>query len=212
MVGPSPGVTLMDRWADVIYTIGHSNHSALRFIDLLEGAGIEWVVDVRSVPFSRRNPQFSQKALAASLKDAGIGYWFLGEALGARPKDQGCYVDGKVSYARIAASAAFQEAIAKLVEESHGKRLALMCAEKEPLDCHRTILVGRALAQRGCELGHILADGRVAPQAEIEERLMKLAKEAADLFSDRGAALARAYDKRGAQMALTLSDVAPRSD
>ena len=196
----------------MIYTIGHSNHSALRFIDLLQDAGIDCVVDVRSVPFSRRNPQFSQKALAASLKDAGIGYWFLGEALGARPKDQGCYVDGKVSYARIAASAAFKEAIAELIDESHGKRLALMCAEKEPLDCHRTILVGRALAQRGCEMGHILADGRVAAHDEIEERLLKLAKEAADLFSDRDAALARAYDKRGAQMAIALTDAAPRPD
>jgi uncharacterized protein (DUF488 family) len=187
----------------VIWTIGHSNHSARRFIDLLRGAGIDCVADVRSTPFSRRNPQFSQKALAASLKDAGIGYWFLGDALGARPKDPECWEDGKVSYARIAASAAFQEAISALIEESHAKRIALMCAEKEPLDCHRTILVGRALAQRDTVLCHIHADGRIEPQDTLERRLLHLAKEQVDLLSSRDAALARAYDKRGRQMAFT---------
>ena len=186
-----------------IYTIGHSNHAAVRFIDLLQGAGIDCVADVRSTPFSRRNPQFSQKALMASLKDAGIEYWFLGDALGARPKDPACWEDGRVSFARIAASAAFREAIRALIDGSHAKRIALMCAEKEPLDCHRTILVGRALAQRGADLAHIHADGRLESQAELEQRLLHVAKEQVDLLSSRDAALARAYDKRGRQMAFT---------
>src|SRR5512147_883264 len=99
---------------NAIYTIGHSNHSALRFVDLLQSAGIECVADVRSTPFSRRNPQFSQKALTASLKDAGVEYWFLGDALGARPKDPDCYEEGKASYARIAATAAFRDAVGAL--------------------------------------------------------------------------------------------------
>jgi uncharacterized protein (DUF488 family) len=189
----------------VIWTIGHSNHSALRLIDLLQGAGVECVADVRSVPFSRRNPQFGQRALIASLKDAGIEYWFLGDALGARPKDEDCYESGKVSYARIAATVAFRDAIAELMDRSQSKRIAIMCAEKEPLDCHRTILVGRALAQRGVELRHILADGRIEPHAALEERLLHLAKEHVDLLSSRDAALARAYDKRGRQMAFSLT-------
>jgi uncharacterized protein (DUF488 family) len=186
-----------------IYTIGHSNHSARRFIDLLREAAIDCVADVRSTPFSRRNPQFSQKALAASLKDAGIEYWFLGDALGARPKDADCYEGGKASYARIAATAAFQEAIDALIDVSHAKRVALMCAEKEPLDCHRTILVGRALALRDTELAHIHADSRVESQDELEQRLLHLAKEQVDLLSSRDAALTRAYDKRAQQMAFT---------
>src|SRR4051812_29978718 len=135
-----------------IHTIGHSNHAGLRFVDLLQDAGIECVADVRSTPFSRRNPQFSQKALAASLKDAGIEYWFLGDALGARPKDPACYEGGKASYARIAATPAFGQAIGALIEASQARRIAVMCAEKEPLECHRTILVGRALAQCGAAL------------------------------------------------------------
>jgi uncharacterized protein (DUF488 family) len=187
----------------LIWTIGHSNHSARRFIDLLQGAGIDCVADVRSSPFSRRNPHFSQKALAASLKDAGIEYWFLGDALGARPKDPNCWEHGKVSYACIAATVEFQEAIGALIDVSHAKRIALMCAEKEPLDCHRTILVGRALVQRDTRLAHIHADGRIEPQDELEQRLLHLAKEQVDLLSSRDAALARAYDKRGQQMAFT---------
>ena len=189
----------------MIWTIGHSNHSVLRFIDLLQGAGIERVGDVRSVPFSRRNPQFSQKALTASLKDAGIEYWFLGDALGARPKDERCYENGKVSYARIAATAAFGVAIEALIERSDSTRIALMCAEKEPLDCHRTILVGRALAQRGVDLHHIHADGSIESQRKLEDRLLHAAKEHVDLLSSRNAALARAYDKRGQQMAFSLT-------
>jgi uncharacterized protein (DUF488 family) len=190
----------------VIWTIGHSNHSARRFIDLLQGAGIDCVADVRSTPFSRRNPQFSQKALTASLKDAGIEYWFLGDTLGARPKDPDCWDNGRVSYGRIAASAAFQEAIHGLIDESHAKRIALMCAEKEPLECHRTILVGRALAQRDTELAHIHADGRVEPQAAFEERLLHLAKQKVDLLSARDVALALAYDKQGRRMAYGAAD------
>ena len=190
----------------MIWTIGHSNHSAVRFIDLLQGAGIDCVADVRSTPFSRRNPQFSQKALTASLKDAGIEYWFLGDALGARPTDADCYEDGKASYARIAATAAFQEAIRALIDQSHAKRIALMCAEKEPLDCHRTVLVGRALAQRDTELAHIHADGRIEPHAALEERLLHLAKEKVDLLNDRDAALAQAYDKQGKRMAYDAAD------
>lgn len=185
----------------MIWTIGHSNHSALRFLDLLQGVGIQCVADVRSTPFSRRNPQFSQKALAAALKNAEIEYWFLGDALGARPKDPDCYEGGKVSYSRIAEKPAFQQAIGDLLDRSQSTRIALMCAEKEPLDCHRTMLVGRALAWRGMQLLHILADGRTEPQAALEQRLLHLAKETVDLLSSRDAALARAYNKRGRQMA-----------
>lgn len=185
----------------MLYTVGHSNHPIGRFLELLRGAGIDCVADVRSVPFSRRFPQFSQKALAGSLEGAGIEYWFLGGALGARPKDQGCYEQGKVSYARIAETTAFQSAIDAIIIASGTKRIALMCAEREPLDCHRTILVARELAQRGCVIAHILADGTIMAQAEIEARLLRTMRQSDDLFEDRETALARAYHKRAAQLA-----------
>ncbi len=187
----------------MIYTIGHSNHPIARFLSLLHDARIQCVADVRSVPFSRRFPQFSQKTLAASLQEAGIGYWFLGDALGARPQDPACYAGGRASYARIAATAAFKVAIDAVIEKSASTRIALMCAEKEPLDCHRTILVSRALALRGCDIAHILADGTQLPQSEVERRLLAAARESDDLFGDRAAALARAYDKRAGRMEFT---------
>lgn len=185
----------------MLYTIGHSNHPIAHFLALLKGAGIQRVADVRSVPFSRRFPQFSQKALAASLSAAGIQYWFLGDALGARPQDPACYDNGKASYALIAATPAFQEAIGTLIAASARQRIALMCAEKEPLDCHRTILVGRALAGRGVALAHIRADGAVTPHTEIERALLHKTKQDGDLFADRNAALARAYEMLGEKLA-----------
>lgn len=187
----------------VLWTIGHSNYPIAHFLALLRGAGIQCVADLRSVPFSRRFPQFSRKALAASLREAGIEYWFLGDALGARPKDPACYDNGRASYARIAATAAFKDAIDALIAAEPLKRIALMCAEREPLDCHRTILVARDLVQRGREIAHILADGAIMPHGEIERRLLRATKQGDDLFADREAALARAYDKRAARMEFT---------
>ena len=172
----------------------------VRFADLLRGAEIGCLADVRSTPFSRRNPQFSQKALAASLKDIGIDYWFLGDALGARPKDPALYEDGHVSFPRIAASQAFNGAIDALIARAGSERITVMCAEKEPLECHRLLLVGRALVAHGVDLRHILANGRIEPHAETENRLLHLAKEQVDLLGDRATALARAYDKRTQRM------------
>ena len=179
----------------IVYTIGHSNHAMVRFADLLQGARIACVADVRSVPFSRRNPQFSQKALAAALKDGGIDYWFLGDALGARPKDPALYDNGHVSFPRIAQSAAFRDAVDVLIERAGAQRIAIMCAEKDPTDCHRTILVSRALAERGCTIRHILANGALEDHARVEDQLLHRAKETIDLFGDRAAALQRAYDR-----------------
>lgn len=186
--------------AATIYTIGHSNHAMVRFADLLQGAGIACVADVRSVPLSRRNPHFSQKPLAAALKDVGIDYWYLGDALGARPKDPAMYDDGYVSFRRMAAGAAFQTAIDALIERACGERVAIMCAEKDPTDCHRTILVSRALAQRACAIQHVLANGSLLDHAAVEDQLLHRAKESVDLFGDRAAALDRAYDRLGSAM------------
>ena len=172
----------------------------IRFGDLLQGAGIQCLADVRSVPFSRRNPQFSQKTLVSSLKDIGIDYWFLGDALGARPKDPALYDNGHVSFSLIARSQAFRDAIDALIDRAGTQRVAIMCAEKDPGECHRTILVSRALAQRGVTIRHILANGALQPHAAVEDGLLRRAKESVDLFGDRAAALERAYDRLGNAM------------
>jgi uncharacterized protein (DUF488 family) len=172
-----------------IRTIGHSNHPIERFVELLKAGGVERLVDVRSMPWSRRFPQFGRERLAKSLAEAGIIYSWEGEALGGKPKAGGGYDDA-------AARPEFKDAIGRLIAERANTSLCLMCAEKEPLDCHRTVLVSRRLAERDVPIEHLLADGTVKPHSEIEEALLKKTGGGADLFEDREARLVRAYQAR----------------
>jgi uncharacterized protein (DUF488 family) len=171
----------------MIKTIGHSNHPIEKFVDLLVRGGVALLVDVRSMPYSRRFPQFSRERLQKSLADAGIDYVWQGEALGGMAK-------GIRNYAEAAARPEFRQALDHVIETANETTLCLMCAEKEPMECHRTVLVSRHLAERGAAIEHLLADGTVRPHAQIEEAL--LAKAGDDLFDDRATLLAQAYDAR----------------
>jgi uncharacterized protein (DUF488 family) len=157
-----------------LYTVGHSNHALEKFVGLLTANAITAVADVRSRPFSRRHPQFNKDRLAAELAQRGIGYVFLGRELGARSEDPACYEDGKVQYSRLAATASFKSGIERVLAGAAKFRIALMCAEKEPLDCHRTLLVSRALEIAGASIVHILADGSAEPQEKTMSRLIDL--------------------------------------
>lgn len=170
-----------------IRTIGHSNHPIERFVALLKAGGVERLVDVRSMPWSRRWPQFGRERLSKSLADAGIAYIWEGEALGGKPKSGGGYEES-------AARPEFKDAIGRLIADSGDTTLCLMCAEKEPLDCHRTVLVSRRLVERGVAIEHLLADGTIRPHAVVEDAL--LGKSGGDLFEDRDKRLARAYTTR----------------
>lgn len=168
-----------------VFTLGHSNRPIERFLDLAQRHGIERIVDVRSVPYSRFNPQFKRAALEASLRSAGIAYEFLGEQLGARPADPALYEEGRVSYAKLAATPGFQQGLSRVIEQFARERLALMCAERDPLDCHRTILVARELHRAGIPVVHILADGSLEEHERTMERLVqRLGIEGPDLFQD----------------------------
>jgi uncharacterized protein (DUF488 family) len=172
----------------MIKTIGHSNHPIERFVELLNAGGVKLLVDVRSMPYSRRFPQFGRERLEKSLGEAGIDYRWEGEALGGLPNQSG-------GYNEAAARPAFMAALDRVIDRSQATTLCLMCAEKEPLDCHRTVLVSRRLAERGATVEHLLADGSVRPHDEVEQAL--LSKQAdGDLFEDRAQQLARAYDAR----------------
>lgn len=155
-----------------ILTIGHSNHPIGRFMDLLGANAVTTVADVRSSPFSRHNPQFNREALETALKENGIGYLFFGKELGGRSPDKTCYVDGRIQYDRVARTAVFQEGIERVRTAAANHRIALMCAEKEPLDCHRTLLVARALEKAGERVEHIHADGRIEAHADAMLRLL----------------------------------------
>jgi uncharacterized protein (DUF488 family) len=168
----------------MIYTIGHSNHPIDRFIALLQQHGIDAVADVRSTPYSRFNPQFRKEKLQAALAAAGLRYVFLGEELGARSKDPTCYDEGgRVSYVRLAATDLFHRGIDRLLAAMRSHRIAIMCAEREPLECHRTILVSRELERAGVPITHILPDGSLEPHRDAMRRLASSLKlTATDLF------------------------------
>ena len=181
-----------------IFSIGHSNHTIDKFISLLESSQINMVVDVRSAPFSRMFPQFNQETLKKSLSDASIGYLFLGDQIGGRSNDPDDYQDGQVLYKALANKEAFKTGIERLKEGSAKYRIALMCSEKEPLDCHRTLLVSQALASSDIVIGHIHADGTVESHEDALVRLLSLHNlSSPDLFSD---------DTGRVQEALTLQE------
>ena len=158
----------------VIYTVGHSTHTIEMLLNLLEQNDITAIADVRSSPFSRHNPQFNKDTLSAELRKRGIAYVFVGKELGARSNDPSCYESGKVRYGRLAKTSVFKTGIERVLSGAQKYRIALMCAEKEPLDCHRTLLVSRALEQRGVSIVHILADGRTEAQTQTMSRLLDL--------------------------------------
>ena len=161
------------------------------------------MADVRSTPYSRFNPQFRREKLQASLAAVGIQYVFLGEELGARSQDPACYdVDGRVSYALLAKTDLFRRGIARLKTGMAEHRISLMCAEREPLDCHRTILVARALEKAGVPVTHILQDGSLESHRHALERLAADLKiVGTDLFRSPDELLEEAYDKQGARIA-----------
>lgn len=186
-----------------VLTIGHTNHSSETFVALLRGAGVTAVADVRSAPFSRFTAQFNQPELKITLRSAGIAYSFLGAELGARPQDRSCYRGTVAAYDLIARTPLFQAGLDRVIEGASQFVVALMCMEKDPLDCHRCILVGRHLVARGIRMRHILANGRIEEGSETDHRLIRLTgQDIDDLFAPRGGdPLERAYDLRGAQIA-----------
>src|SRR5262245_49968862 len=197
--------------ADVL-TIGHSTHAYERFLELLRGADVTAVADVRTSPHSRHCPQFNRGTLEAKLRADGIAYSFLGEELGGRPNGRLYYRDGVADYERMATAAEFQRGLKRVMDGAQKYRIALMCAEQDPLDCHRCLLVARALAERGMKVGHILPDGGIVSQSEIEARLLSVSGRAQDdLFASRQELLSAAYRERARKVAYAEAVAQPRT-
>jgi len=159
-----------------VLTIGHSNHSIEYLIDLLRYHGVTAISDVRSHPYSRYAPQFSYDALREALRGQGIAYVFLGKELGARSQNPACYLRGKAQYDRIAREPLFAQGIARISQGIQQYRIALMCAEKDPIECHRAILVARNLVKNGLPVSHIHANHELETHDALETRLLKLLK------------------------------------
>jgi len=152
-----------------VFTVGHSNHPAEKFLRLLKGYGIEVVADTRSRPYSGYAPHFDARALEAVLSRDGIGYLFLGGKLGGRPEGEEFYdAKGRVDYALVGCSRPFLDGISRLEREIRTHTVALLCSEEDPARCHRRLLVGRALEERGVTLRHIRGDGSIQTECEMD--------------------------------------------
>lgn len=194
-----------------LFTIGHSNRSPEEFVGMLKENGVTAIADVRSQPYSRHMPHFNREPLQEPLKENGIAYVFLGDELGARRGEKCCYVDGQAKYELIAKTDAFQSGLERLRDGTKKYVVALMCSEKDPITCHRTILVAKSLRQE-FEIRHIIAPQRIEMHSDAEKRLMRQWKiDANDLFSSQDELLEDAYQKQAQEIAYVDKELAAAS-
>lgn len=191
----------MDAAVEVL-TVGHSTLPYERFAALLRQASVTAVADVRTAPYSRRFPHFNRDTLRGELHLDQIAYVFLGEELGGRPKDERFFCNGVADYEKMAKTNEFARGLDRVIEGAKKYRIAIMCSEHDPLDCHRCLLVGRALRERGVTVRHILSNGTIIDHGEIEARLMEMSgKSHIDLFDPPSKRLATAYRDRATKVA-----------
>ena len=154
-----------------LFSIGHSNHPLEAFLGLLKMHSIEILVDARSYPYSKYAPHFASPSLSEAVAEVGAKYLFMGDELGGRPQEDEFYDDeGHVLYSRLSQSQNFLEGIQRLEEEMKRHCVAILCSEEDPSCCHRRLLVGRVLAERGIALKHIRGDGRIQMDSEIVDK------------------------------------------
>lgn len=185
-----------------LYSIGYGNRPLDEFIRLLNHYSIGVVCDVRSTPYSGRFPEFSREPLQLALNHQRIRYMFMGDVLGARPSDPDCYENGRASYAAMARSSAFAQGIERIEIGVEKYTVAIMCAEKDPMDCHRAILISRRLASDGLNVLHIDSRGEIEEHVALERRLLKHYKlDQVSLFEVGDTApLQEASERRGKEL------------
>lgn len=162
----------MDETAErqsVVYTVGHSNHTLVVFLDLLQRYAIDVLVDTRSRPHSTYVPHFNHDMLKPAIAGAGLRFVFLGGELGGRPEGAEYYDEkGHVRYDRVAQRADFLQGVAKLEKGAVSHKIAMFCSEENPAKCHRRLLIGRVMIERGTQILHIRGDGSLQTEAELE--------------------------------------------
>ncbi len=190
-----------------LWTIGHSNHPVEYFLDMLTAHHITAVADVRSNPYSIVAAQFNREEIQDALRKRRIYYVYLGEELGPRSPDPACYENKRVVYARLAATPAFAKGIERLKKGMQLHRIALLCSEKDPILCHRMVLICRYLSRDpGLSIHHILEDGSIEEHAASEHRLMdKFRISEYDLFHTREEQVSKAYELQEADIAYSMA-------
>jgi uncharacterized protein (DUF488 family) len=193
-----------------VFTIGHSSLELGAFLGMLHGQCVELLIDVRSHPQSGRFPQFSQPGLQEAVESAGVSYLFLGEELGGRPDDPDVYQqDGIVNYRLRRKSYAFCAGLERVLSEAESRSVALMCAEEDPLECHRFLMICPELVARGARPIHIRKGSKLETQEEAENRLLESNRLGAfavnSLFPDaRRDALEDAYERQACKFAFRV--------
>lgn len=159
----------------IVYTVGHSNHSIDYFVELLNTYFVTCIIDVRSVAASAYNPQYNKDGLSDFLKKRGINYMHFPEEFGARHFDpQLLDPEGKVDFGKVRSSKPFAAGIERLkIGLEKEFVIALMCSESEPFDCHRFSMISVALQGQGFDVRHIMKDKTCKTQAELENVLLK---------------------------------------
>lgn len=195
-----------------IYTIGHSNHTADTFLALVQRHGIQAVADVRSAPYSHFSPQFNKDLLPKLLQRIDVAYFFMGDQVGARPSDPTCYRNGSVDFSRLSQTASFQAGLAEIRGLASQFNLVLMCSEKDPILCHRMVLVGRHLKAEDTILQHIGENGELEETRDAERRLLALLRmDPTDLFRTPEEIVEEAYDRQGARISYREEEGVPAS-
>lgn len=155
-----------------VYTIGHGNRKIADFISLLKTYNIQYLVDVRSKPYSAYNPQYKRENLKASLEENNIVYVYMGDALGGRPSNQSCYTNGRVDYTKVKEQPFYKLGIERL-KTAYAKdvSLAIMCAEANPYNCHRSKLISTTLAKEGVGIIHIDEKGYLKTNESVMKEI-----------------------------------------
>lgn len=158
-----------------VFTVGHSTHSIEYFVSLLERHGVNCLIDIRSVPHSRIAPQFNKDLLSATLKTKEILYAHFNNEFGARRVQPSLLdEDGRVDFDKVRASSEFKQGIQRLEKAiDRGYKVALMCSEANPFDCHRFSMVSYELVREGIRVQHILRDGHLVENQEVEEWMLR---------------------------------------
>jgi uncharacterized protein (DUF488 family) len=192
-----------------LFTIGYSPHTLDSFLHVLSKHEITALVDVRSSPYSQYKPEFNQESLKDFLIKHNISYVFLGDYCGARIEDSSCYINGKVDYLLVAKNQKFREGLERIKKGMENYRIALMCAEKDPITCHRTVLICRNLVSSKIMIRHILGDGNVEEHKDSEYRLLKMFKlNHPELFRNEQQRLDAAYSRQGDKIAYETAEPA----
>jgi uncharacterized protein (DUF488 family) len=193
----------MNNTSMLCHTVGHSVYAIDDFIVLLKQHNINCIVDVRSSPYSKFASQYNREILTNELKEAGILYLFMGDSLGARYEDKALlFPDGKVDFEKVRKTEEFQKGIVRVIDGlKKGYSVSLMCSEKEPFDCHRFVLVSKALQDAGIGIQHITPEA-VILNSELEDKLFKKYKLSRhDLFCSEEENVVDAYRRRNIDIA-----------